>query len=298
MAQQSLPVKTTAATAGAELPTLKAFLEEAPPFDTQKVQANVVRNDRQLRWELRLSDLSLYCASPHCDGTRFFDPEGSSEITLDSSAEPKRTIRVTFVHYSCRHCGATSKIYALRVTTPGGPTSTVQVMKFGEDPPAIGPTPRALKALLDDEWSLFLQGRKSELAGLGIGALVYYRRVVEHVWQRVLARLIEVARLDGSGERVTALTTAQAEPKFTRSIEAAKGFVPTSLYVDGHNPFQALYDACGDGLHEYTDAECIARSRMIRLVLTRFTERAKAVLGEDAEFRQALGSLAAGKANE
>jgi hypothetical protein len=150
-----------------------------------------------------------------------------------------------------------------------------------------------LQELVGDQWSLFIQGRRSELAGLGIGSFVYYRRVIEHVWQRVLARLIQVAKIDASPERVEVLTGALMEQRFTRSMEAAKGSVPASLYVDGHNPFQALYDACGDGLHEYTDEECIARSRIIRLVLARFAERARSVLSEDKEFRQALGSISA-----
>jgi len=139
---------------------------------------------------------------------------------------------------------------------------------------------------------MYLQGRRSELSGLGIGSFVYYRRAVESVWQTVLGRLLEVAQLEGQNERVASLESARAEPKFTRSMELAKAFVPRSLYVDGHNPFQALYDACGDGLHEFSDAECIARSKVIRLVLTRFAERDKSVLAEDAELRTAIGAMA------
>ena len=127
---------------------------------------------------------------------------------------------------------------------------------------------------------------------MGIGAYVYYRRAVEHIWHAVLARLIEVATIDGSTQRIEALTSAQHELNFTRSIEVAKGSVPASLYVDGNNPFQALYAACGDGLHEYSDEECIRRSRVIRLVLARFAESARAVLSDNKEFRHAVGSLA------
>ena len=130
------------------------------------------------------------------------------------------------------------------------------------------------------------------MAGLGIGSFTYYRRVVENIWQTVLKRLVEVAQIEGSSDKVRALEAAQREREFTRSMDAAKGFIPASLYVDRHNPFQALYDACGDGLHAYSDEECIRRSTAIRLVLRRFSERAKEVLSEDAEFRKAVASIA------
>jgi hypothetical protein len=234
-----------------------------------------------------MPEVMLYCPSAQCDADMSFDPL-DEDIGL---AGADSVNRLAFVRYKCRHCKVTLKTYALRVKSPGGKTATVHAMKFGEDPPSIGPTPRSLKDLLGDQWEMFLQGRRSEIAGLGIGAFAYYRRVVEHVWQRVLDRLQAVAGLEGSGERARALSAAKAETWFTRSMELARDFVPPSLFVNGHNPFKALYDACGNAIHEYTDAECLARARVIRLVLGRFAERAKAVLAEDAELNDAVGAL-------
>jgi hypothetical protein len=267
--------------------SLATFLQEGTPGHEQEV-AVTVEWDRGT-WDLQWPRLSLYCESETCEDTCFFDPD-TKQISLDSKVEGTPLSRLGFAIYTCRHCKRTKKVFALRLITTGGNVQALRAMKFGEDPPAVGPTPRSLKALLGDQWNLFLQGRRSELAGLGIGAFVYYRRAVENVWQTVLARLIEVARIDGAAERLELLTRAQQENRFTRSMEAAKGAVPPSLYVDNNNPFQALYDAYGDGLHEYSDEECIARSRVIRLVLARFAERTKGVLSEDREFRQAIGS--------
>jgi hypothetical protein len=268
-------------------PTFREFLETAGPFKTQLVLVDnvVIRNSR---YELKMPEVMLYCPSAQCDKDMSFDPL-DEEITLGGSDAVNR---IAFVRYKCRHCKVTLKTYALRVKSSGGKPATVHAMKFGEDPPSIGPTPRSLKDLLGDQWELFLQGRRAEIAGLGIGAFAYYRRVVEHVWQRVLLRLQSVAGLEGSAERTQALNAAKEEKWFTRSMELAKEFVPPSLFVNGHNPFQRLYDACGDAIHEYTDAECLARARVIRLVLGRFAERAKAVLAEDAELSAAVGALA------
>ena len=266
--------------------TLRTFLESASPFNEQTVSATIKWGAGQ--FGAAMPKLLLYCDNSLCGRDSFFDPIDTS-IGIGGN-EPTATL--AFVRYRCRFCRATVKTYALQIKTDGGPQTTLQITKFGEDPAAVGPTPRSLKNLLSDQWVMYLSGRRAELHGLGIGAFVYYRRAIEQVWQRVLQRLLEVARLEDSPDRIRILTAATAELGFTRSMDIAKGAVPTSLFVDGHNPFQALYDACGDGIHEYTDEECIVRARIIRLVLGRFAERAKAVLAEDTEFRAAVGALA------
>ena len=101
-----------------------------------------------------------------------------------------------------------------------------------------------------------------------------------------------MARLEGPADRISILESATTQRNFTRSMEAAKAAVPNSLYVDCHYPFQLLYDACGvDGVHEYTDQECIQRSAIIRSVLSPFAKRASAVLPRDEELRAAVGAL-------
>jgi hypothetical protein len=288
MTQES-PRQSVAVAAEAQLRSFAAFLEEAPPGAREKVSVQVEYHSQWSRWEIRLPQISLYCDSGSCGGTRFFDPTEKSTVVRHQSQQGPHH---EFIEYWCRHCNESWKTFALLLETTAGQSQDLVAMKFGEDPPGVGPTPRVLQKLLGDQWSLYLQGRRAEIHGLGIGAFVYYRRTVEHVWQTVLARLIEVAKVDGYPERLASLTAAQGEHKFTHSMEAAKGAVPASLYVDGHNPFQTLYDVCGDGLHEYSDAECIKRARVIRLVLTRFAERAQSILSDDLEFRQAVGSLA------
>ena len=280
-----------------QIRTLKVFLEEGSPGTLEMVEAEVghrISNQSPSGrgwWVLEWPSVFMFCKSAECDGSRFFDPKDTADSL--GSLDDDWSLGFFFKHYTCRHCKKNRKTYATAVRArldKGDPV--VKVMKFGEDPLAIGPAPRALQNLLGEHWGLYLQGRRSELAGLGIGAFVYYRRAVEKIWQTVLARLIEIAQLETATDRVQALQVAQQESQFTRSMELAKGSIPAALYVNGHNPFQALYDACGDGLHEYSDQECIRRSQMIRLVLGRFSERAKSVLAEDAEFRAAVGAIA------
>jgi hypothetical protein len=296
---RSMTEEEAPAPAPPQLRTLREFLEEAAPGILEMVDAEAKHKlsgspmgGSVGYWTIEWPPVFLFCKSPECDGLRFFDARDASDsmAQLDGSWSHK----LLFRSYTCRHCKVNRKVYAtdVRARLDSSGEVEVKIMKFGENPPAIGPTPRALQDLLGEHWSLYLQGRRSELAGLGIGAFVYYRRAVEKIWQTALARLIEIAQLEMAADRVQALQAAQQESEFTRSMNLAKGSIPGILYVDGHNPFQALYDACGDGLHEYSDEECISRARMIRLVLGRFSERAKSVLSEDAEFRAAVGAIA------
>jgi len=273
------------------LRSLKEFLQTAPPLVSEDVIANCVYNSDVRRWELIVPSLRLYCASDDCDAECWFDPVGKPVVALNS----EKNSFLHFARYGCRHCRSSGKVYALSIAheemkgrLDGTP---IRVIKFGELPAAVGPTPQVLRDLLGDQWSLYLKGRRAESAGLGMGAFVYYRRVIEHIWQRVLDRLIAVAALEPGSDRQAALSAAKAESHFTRSLEAAQRHIPPSLYVDRHNPFQALYDACGDGIHELSDEQCIARAQVIRLVLTKFAERAAAVIREDQEFHAAVGRL-------
>ena len=280
----------------AEAPPLRElaeFLQRAPPLVPENVSAECEYNPTLSRWELILPPLRLYCTSDDCDAECWFDPMGRPFIAVNST----KNAFLHFAQYKCRHCLESVKAYALSIAhedmearLSGG--TPIRVVKFGEIPAAMGPTPQALRELLGKEaWPLYLKGRRAELAGLGMGAFVYYRRAIEHIWQRVLDRLIEVAAVEPTADRQTALAAAKAEPHFTRSLEAAQSHVPPSLYVDRHNPFQALYNACGDGIHELNDEQCIARAEVIRVVLTKFAERAAAVIREDKEFHAAVGKL-------
>lgn len=286
------------AAATADVRSLAAFLQTAAPLAVEVVEVTTKNAAPANAMDFVVPQISLdipsvfiYCDSTECERDSWFDPADAA-IRLENTTQSL----IRFLPYMCRHCQKSYKLYAVRIQH-GGATAIasskqLRATKIGEDPPAIGPTPRTLKKLLDDQWDLYLKGRRAELAGLGIGAFVYYRRVIERVWTRVLNGLIKVAALEENRETHDTLIAAQQEKHFTRSLEKAKAHIPRSLYIDGHNPFQALYDACGDGVHEYSDTECIERAHMLRLVLTKFAERAAAVVSEDKEFRTALAKIA------
>src|ERR1700734_3781617 len=126
--------------------------------------------------------------------------------------------------------------------------------KFGELPVYGPPTPSRLISLIGPDRELFLQGRRCENQGLGIGAFVYYRRVVENQKNRILERIIDVAQTLGApSEMVATLTEAKTETQFSKAMHSVKDAMPDSLKLRGQNPLTLLHNALSDGLHARDD---------------------------------------------
>ena len=104
-------------------------------------------------------------------------------------------------------------------------------------PPTARRRPSRLIPLLGPGRELFLKGRRCEIQGLGIGAFVYYRRVVEDQKNRILAEIIKVAQtISAPQEAIDALQAAQAEHQFSEAIDGVKNAIPQRLLINGQNP--------------------------------------------------------------
>lgn len=98
-------------------------------------------------------------------------------------------------------------------------------------------TPARLVTLIGPDREVFLQGRRAENSGQGIGAFAYYRRVVENQKNRIIAEIARVAKTVGSTPEIDCLfEAAMKETRFTQSLELVKAVIPQVLLIDGQNP--------------------------------------------------------------
>jgi hypothetical protein len=192
--------------------------------------------------------------------------------------------------YGCRNCRKTVKKFAVVIK---GAAGTGHVQKLGEYPPFGPPTPPRVFKLIGEEYrELFLQGRRAENKGLGIGAYAYYRRIVEHQKGQIIDEIAKVAKkLGASPEVLQTFVDARTETQFATAIGKIKAGIPQSLLIDGHNPLTLLHTALSEGLHEQTDEECLALATTIRLVLTELADRISTALKEEANLKNAVGRL-------
>lgn len=143
-----------------------------------------------------------------------------------------------------------------------------------------------------EDQDAFLKGRRCESQSLGIGAFVYYRRVVEKQKNRILDEIIKVSRKIGMpAEMVTKLESAKTEIQFSRAIETLKDALPQALLINGHNPLMLLHSALSGGLHERSDEDCLELAHSVRVLLAELSDRLSQLLKDEAELNSAVSRL-------
>jgi hypothetical protein len=267
------------------------FLESDPPHSLGTVADLFGEGEiRGSLWfyPLQQPDVHLHCEI--CDGPRYFQNVGE-KIWIASE-----NIRDAFLSYVCRNCRKTAKTFAVRVKRTSGKAG--EALKFGELP-AFGPhTPARVITLIGPDRELFLQGRRAENRGMGIGAFSYYRRVVENQKGRIIGEIGRVAqKLGAKASVLDAFKKAENETQFSKAIDEIKGGIPEVLRIGEHNPLTLLHTALSDGLHDRTDAECLEIAQDIRVVLTELAERISLALKDEAELQTAVSRLLSRKSN-
>ena len=70
-----------------------------------------------------------------------------------------------------------------------------------------------------------------------------------------------------------------------------KDVIPEKLFINGQNPILALHHALSVGVHRFSDEQCLALARDVRVLLGDLSERMAFILKDDAEVGRALSSL-------
>lgn len=273
--------------------TLAEFLESSPPAALSPISDLIsVEWHSNAHWYfVAAPELHLHCGNERCNGTRVFravKPPRSKDV-------PKDTFQYLYVDYCCSNCANNTKTFSLAVKRDGEGSSG-HAYKFGELPNFGPPTPARLLKLIGPDRELFLRGRRCENQGLGIGAFVYYRRVIEGQKNRIIDEILKVSRKIGAPPEVLqALEEAKAETQFSKAIETIKPAVPQALLVNGHNPLSLLHSALSEGLHQHSDEICLELATSVRVVLAELSERLAQALKDEAELNNAIARLIAKK---
>jgi hypothetical protein len=266
---------------------LKAFFEQTPPDAQVGINNFGYGSTTSI---LQVPDVLLFCDHEECEGPRLFHSK--------DSLYPNDGWVFAILKFACRNCGmrlyrfAICYVVAQRPT--GGANGSGFAMKLGQVP-TFGPqTPARLLRLVQPDQQLFLQGRRAEIKGLGIGAFAYYRRVVENQRNRIIEKIAKAVKVLGSKQEVDLLfTEALNQYQFSKSIEMIKDYIPEALLINGENPLVLLHNALSKGLHDpaMTDAHCLELAQSIRVVMTELSERIASVTKDDKEIQDALKVL-------
>lgn len=264
--------------------TWHKFLIDTPPGKWYLINEMVEKPSPGGQYQMLTPDISLYCDNQSCQGERLFEYLGEGHTFRI------RSFKKTFIEYRCKNCEENIKRYAMFFFIDNDGKSLS--VKIGEWPP-FGPyvPPRVIK-LIGPDRELFLQGRRAENQGMGIGAYAYYRRVVENQWGRMMQNIISAGeRLKIPEENIEQLRTAMEERKFSKSLEIMKPAIPEEIRIKGHNPLALLHDSLSVGIHRKDDTECLELAADIRVVLTELANRIGQALKDQSELDSALSRI-------
>jgi hypothetical protein len=138
-------------------------------------------------------------------------------------------------------------------------TSSNVFIKIGQWPPlSIEPSPELAKALGSEDLKLYKKGLIDFKFGHGIGAVGYFRRVLENKVNALLDLLVEAAKnAQVSDEHLAEVEATKQSHRVEDKIDLAVKILPAHLKPGGHNPLDKLYRPLSAGLHGESDEECL-----------------------------------------
>lgn len=264
------------------------FLESCPPNQSVPIVDLV-----DLKWYgsnryyyLTTPEIQLHCTHDNCNGVRFFRCTTGHDFQIDNNQT-----KDLFLTYLCSNCQSNTKEFAIRaLRSKTGDTGMLH--KYGEFPVYGPPTPAKLLKLVGGDRELFLKGRRCENQGLGVGAFVYYRRVVESQKDRIFKEIKKVLiQLQAPQSKIDTIDAAIAETQFSKAIDIASPSIPESLFIGGHNPLKLLYRALSEGIHNQSDEHCLGIAASARVILIELSERLSQALKDEAELTHAISRL-------
>ena len=274
--------------------TFSEFLQNTPPNQWRHISNLTLPHHQASTYpsfdrRINTPELELHCTYDSCKGVRFFRciAVSNMETPLSQSA-----INHLYLTYQCWNCKKTLKVYSLaaKIARLGQPQGTCY--KFGEDPPYGPPISPKLIRLIQPDSDMFMQGRRCENQGFGIGAFAYYRRVVENQKNRILERIIKVSEKIGAPEdSINTLRQAMKVTQFSSALDMAKDVMPENLHINGQNPLRLLHGVLSHGVHELPDQQCLTLARSVRVVLGKLSEKLSDILKDEAEVEEALSTL-------
>jgi hypothetical protein len=132
---------------------------------------------------------------------------------------------------------------------------------------SIETSPELAKALGEENAGLYKKALISSNYNHGLGAVAYFRRVLENKVNLILDLIAE--GLETSREQTDDLAHLEEiknSHRVEEKIEFASRILPAHLKPGGHNPLDKLYAAASAGLHGESDDECLTIFNEARFV--------------------------------
>ena len=203
----------------------------------------------QARYGVLPERLTMYCSHSKCEQ----DTQWETVNTRVYFGSPGLT---RYAIYTCRNCGETEAHYFFIWHAQKNGTI---FLKVGQYPAlAIEPSSELAKALGNEDAELYKKALINANYNHGLGAIAYFRRVLENKVNLILDLIAEALRNEhAETENLQHLEEVKNSRHVDKKIEFASKILPAHLKPGGHDPLDKLYAVASAGLHGESDDECL-----------------------------------------
>ncbi|TKJ20456.1 MAG: hypothetical protein CEE43_12320 [Promethearchaeota archaeon Loki_b32] len=239
------------------MPNIK-FLEEHPLYTQFPFEVP------EYIHQLEKVNINMHCSK--CDNIRTFnmtndyrDSEEHVHPDVGNSYATKKNKYIT-LDYLCAACKVFMRFFIIKIGE-----DLTYIQKIGQYPPLDISIPKELKKIIDEEYKdYYKKGKNSENFGHGIGAYVYYRRIIEGIINEFIEKIPYFMTNEEKEKYKEPLDRAKKEKNTTTKIEIIKDLVPPILIQGRFNPLKALHEALSIGIHVESDLSCLENAKIIR----------------------------------
>lgn len=171
-------------------------------------------------------------------------------------------------------------------------SATFSLRKIGQFPSIERrPASEVYAYLTQTDRDLYSKALGNLSNGYGIGAYAYFRRIIENEIKRIIADFSQL-EIENS-DKVKQAWDSYNNGKYQMSnlIDAISGFLPISLKDMGGNPLKLLYQQASEGIHNFSEEECLEKSQHIDKLLQFVIKRTASLKNEIQDIQSAMKSL-------
>lgn len=260
---------------------IKEFLETAPLYSWREFEKPDVN-----RGSLWINEIDSYCET--CGQNRPFQ-DLSSRGSGAGMAMPVLKTGISGFQFTCVSCRVQSKRFLVQQVVDD---NSIKFQKYGELPRKGLDKDRNLQKFFKEDRDNFEKATICLSHGYGIGAFAYFRRVIENNIGILLDLLTEDAQAtEGSEAILNALAELRKESPMSKKIEIANNALPSYLKPDGLNPLGKLYQVLSEGVHTYSDEECLSKANAAKECVAFLVGELSARREHRLRFKKLVGGL-------
>ncbi len=169
---------------------------------------------------------------------------------------------IIHLNYICAFCEKFNRTFSIRIGK-----NRQYIQKVGQFPPWDISIKKKLQKNLGEYSDYYKKGLICESQASGIGANIYYRRIVEEIIGELLEDIKEFLVGEDREKYEKVLEETRKFKNAQDKINFVKDLLPPILMIVSQNPLNMLYNILSGGIHGKTDEDCLEDAQIIRETL-------------------------------